>query len=94
MGSTGNGYVYGTFNQPTPIEGTFVGMRGRERLRPERRARVDPVQVLSLGRGIASTDQAGGESASTATSNSGGSSRAAPPVSTRVSIASLAPRLR
>ena len=32
VGSTGNGYVYGTFNQPTPIEGTFMGMRGRERL--------------------------------------------------------------
>jgi hypothetical protein len=27
-----NGYVYDTFNQPTPIEGTFSGMRGRERL--------------------------------------------------------------
>ena len=27
-----NGYVYDTFNQPTPIEGTFAGMRGRERL--------------------------------------------------------------
>jgi hypothetical protein len=32
VGSTGNGYVYDTFNQPTPIEGTFTGMRGRERL--------------------------------------------------------------
>jgi len=27
-----NGYVYDTFNQPTPINGTFSGMRGRERL--------------------------------------------------------------
>jgi hypothetical protein len=32
VGTVGNGYVYGTFNQPTPIEGTFMGMRGRERL--------------------------------------------------------------
>jgi hypothetical protein len=32
VGSFGNGYVYDTFNQPTPIEGTFTGMRGRERL--------------------------------------------------------------
>jgi hypothetical protein len=32
VGSEGNGYVYDTFNQPTPIEGTFSGMRGRERL--------------------------------------------------------------
>lgn len=32
VGSVGNGYVYSTFSQPTPIEGTFVGMRGRERL--------------------------------------------------------------
>jgi hypothetical protein len=32
VGTVGNGYVYDTFNQPTPIEGTFVGMRGRERL--------------------------------------------------------------
>ncbi len=32
VGSVGNGYVYGTFNQPTPIEGTFMGMRGRERV--------------------------------------------------------------
>jgi hypothetical protein len=32
VGSVGNGYVYDTFNQPTPIEGTFSGMRGRERL--------------------------------------------------------------
>jgi hypothetical protein len=29
---TTNGYVLDTFNQPTPIEGTFLGMRGRERL--------------------------------------------------------------
>jgi hypothetical protein len=27
-----NGYVYDTFNQPTPIEGTFTGLRGRERI--------------------------------------------------------------
>ena len=32
VGSVGNGYVYDTFNQPTPIEGTFSGMRGRERI--------------------------------------------------------------
>ena len=32
VGTVGNGYVYSTFNQPTPIEGTFQGMRGRERL--------------------------------------------------------------
>ena len=32
VGTVGNGYVYGTFNQPTPIEGTFMGMRGQERL--------------------------------------------------------------
>jgi hypothetical protein len=32
VGSVGNGYVYDTFNQPTPIEGTFSGMRGQERL--------------------------------------------------------------
>ena len=32
VGSVGNGYVYDTFNQPTPIQGTFTGMRGRERL--------------------------------------------------------------
>ncbi len=32
VGSTGNGYVYDTFNQPDPTEGTFLGMRGRERL--------------------------------------------------------------
>ncbi len=27
-----NGYVLDTFNQPTPIEGTFTGLRGRERI--------------------------------------------------------------
>jgi hypothetical protein len=32
VGTVGNGYVYDTFNQPTPIEGTFIGLRGRERL--------------------------------------------------------------
>jgi hypothetical protein len=32
VGSVGNGYVYDTFAQPTPIEGTFQGMRGRERI--------------------------------------------------------------
>jgi hypothetical protein len=32
VGSVGNGYVYDTFNQPTPIQGTFMGMRGQERL--------------------------------------------------------------
>ena len=32
VGSVGNGYVYDTFNQPAPIEGTFMGMRGRERV--------------------------------------------------------------
>ena len=32
VGTVGNGYVYGTFNQPTPISGTFMGMRGRERI--------------------------------------------------------------
>jgi hypothetical protein len=32
VGTVGNGYVYDTFNQPSPIEGTFMGMRGRERL--------------------------------------------------------------
>ena len=32
VGTVGNGYVYSTFNQPTPIEGTFQGMRGRERI--------------------------------------------------------------
>jgi hypothetical protein len=32
VGSVGNGYVYDTFNQPTPIEGTLTGMHGRERI--------------------------------------------------------------
>jgi hypothetical protein len=32
VGSVGNGYALDTFNQPTPISGTFQGMRGRERL--------------------------------------------------------------
>jgi hypothetical protein len=32
VGSVGNGYVYDTFNQPDPTVGTFLGMRGRERL--------------------------------------------------------------
>ena len=32
VGTVGNGYVYDTFAQPTPVEGTFMGMRGRERL--------------------------------------------------------------
>jgi hypothetical protein len=32
VGTVGNGYVYSTFAQPTPIEGTFMGMRGRERI--------------------------------------------------------------
>ena len=32
VGTVGNGYVYSTLNQPTPIEGTFSGMRGRERI--------------------------------------------------------------
>ena len=41
VGTVGNGYVYGTFNQPTPIEGTFMGMRGRERL-------TDPAPGLTL----------------------------------------------
>ena len=58
----------------------------------QRRARLDPVQVLSPAR-RSGTDQGGGNSASTATSNPGGSSRAAPSVSTRVSIASPTPRL-
>src|SRR5579863_9315549 len=31
VGSVGNGYVYDTFNQPAPIEGTFTGLHGRER---------------------------------------------------------------
>jgi hypothetical protein len=32
VGTVGNGYVYDTFNQPTPVSGTFMGMRGRERI--------------------------------------------------------------
>jgi hypothetical protein len=32
VGTVGNGYVYDTFNQATPIAGTFSDMRGRERL--------------------------------------------------------------
>jgi len=32
VGTVGNGYVYDTFAQPTPNEGTFTGMRGRERI--------------------------------------------------------------
>jgi hypothetical protein len=32
VGTVGNGYVYDTFAQPTPVEGTFTGMRGRERI--------------------------------------------------------------
>jgi hypothetical protein len=43
VGTVGNGYVYSTFNQPTPIEGTFMGMRGRERL-------TDPAPGLTLFR--------------------------------------------
>jgi hypothetical protein len=31
-----NNYVIDTFSQPTPIEGTFTGMRGRERLLGDR----------------------------------------------------------
>jgi hypothetical protein len=42
VGTVGNGYVYGTFNQPTPIEGTFMGMRGRERL-------IDPFSNAAPG---------------------------------------------
>ena len=52
VGSVGNGYVYDTFNQPTPIEGTFTGMRGRERIEDQfgnAATRVDSVQVLSAG---------------------------------------------
>jgi hypothetical protein len=41
VGTVGNGYVYSTFDQPTPIEGTFMGMRGRERL-------SDPAPGLTL----------------------------------------------
>jgi hypothetical protein len=43
VGTVGNGYVYSTFNQPTPIEGTFMGMRGRERL-------TDPTPGVTLFR--------------------------------------------
>jgi hypothetical protein len=43
VGTVGNGYVYSTFDQPTPIEGTFMGMRGRERL-------TDPSPGLTLFR--------------------------------------------
>jgi hypothetical protein len=32
VGSVGNGYVYDTFAKPSPVEGTFMGMRGRERI--------------------------------------------------------------
>jgi hypothetical protein len=32
VGTVGNGYVYDTFNQPTPIENTFVGLHGRTRV--------------------------------------------------------------
>jgi hypothetical protein len=32
VGTVGNGYVYDTFNQPTPIEGTFMGLHGRTRV--------------------------------------------------------------
>src|ERR1700727_426909 len=32
VGTVGNGYVYSTFEQPTPIGATFPGMRGRERI--------------------------------------------------------------
>ncbi len=32
VGSVGNGYVYDTFNQATPIQGTFSGLHGRERI--------------------------------------------------------------
>ena len=42
VGTVGNGYVYSTFNQPTPIQGTFQGMRGRERL-------TDPLGNASPG---------------------------------------------
>src|ERR1700691_1652534 len=42
VGTVGHGYVYSTFNQPTPIEGTFQGMRGRERL-------TDPLGNASPG---------------------------------------------
>jgi hypothetical protein len=42
VGTVGNGYVYSTFNQATPIEGTFQGMRGRERI-------TDPLGNASPG---------------------------------------------
>jgi len=32
---TGNNYVTSTFDQPSPIEGTFSGWRGRERIIPQ-----------------------------------------------------------
>ncbi len=32
---TGNNYVTDTFDAPTPIEGTFSGWRGRERIIPQ-----------------------------------------------------------
>jgi hypothetical protein len=31
-GNNGNNYVTNTFDQPSPVEGTFSGYRGRERL--------------------------------------------------------------
>ena len=43
VGTVGNGYVYSTFNQPTPIEGTFQGMRGREQM---------PISSATLGQGL------------------------------------------
>jgi hypothetical protein len=42
VGTVGNGYVYSTFAQPTPIEGTFQGMRGRERI-------IDPLGNAAPG---------------------------------------------
>src|SRR5574340_1568727 len=45
VGTVGNGYVYDTFNQPTPIEGTFMGMRGQERL-TDRFSNAGPGWVL------------------------------------------------
>ncbi|RBP05135.1 hypothetical protein DFR50_13624 [Roseiarcus fermentans] len=32
---TGNNYVTSTFDQPTPIQGTFSGWRGQERIIPQ-----------------------------------------------------------
>ena len=32
VGTVGNGYAVDTFSQPTPISGTFMGMRGQERI--------------------------------------------------------------